>query len=77
VAETTPKGGLGVVSATPLAPWGWPSHPLVPKGFGGGFGHPLGPMGAAEPPHGAQGGGRSSSFSFPFFFFKKKIIIIK
>jgi hypothetical protein len=23
---------LGVVSATPLAPWGWPSHPLVPKG---------------------------------------------
>jgi hypothetical protein len=23
------------------------------------YGHPLGPMGAAEPPHGAQGGGRS------------------
>jgi hypothetical protein len=23
---------LGVVLATPLAPWRWPSHPLVPKG---------------------------------------------
>jgi hypothetical protein len=33
VAETNPNGGLGVVSATPLAPWGWPSHPLVPKGM--------------------------------------------
>jgi hypothetical protein len=32
VAETTPNGGLGVVLATPLGPWGWPSHPLVPKG---------------------------------------------
>jgi hypothetical protein len=23
VAKTTPNGGLGVVLATPLAPWGW------------------------------------------------------
>jgi hypothetical protein len=27
---TTPNGGLGVVLATPLAPWGWPSHPFAP-----------------------------------------------
>jgi hypothetical protein len=32
VAETTPNPPLGVVLATPLAPWGRPSHPLVPKG---------------------------------------------
>jgi hypothetical protein len=31
VAGTTPKT-IGVVPANPLAPWGWPSHPLVPKG---------------------------------------------
>jgi hypothetical protein len=48
--------------------------------IGGGFGHPLGSMGVAEPPLGAQGGGYdhpSSSFSFPFFFlifFLKKLI---
>jgi hypothetical protein len=29
VAETTPKPPLGVVSATPLAPWGW----LATSGF--------------------------------------------
>jgi hypothetical protein len=32
VAETTSNGGLGVVLTTPLGPWGWPSHPLVPYG---------------------------------------------
>jgi hypothetical protein len=32
VAENHPNGGLGVVLATPLGPWGRPSHPLVPKG---------------------------------------------
>ena len=32
-----PKGGLGVVSATPLGPRGQPSHPLVSKGVATGF----------------------------------------
>jgi hypothetical protein len=32
VAKATPNGGLAVVSATLLGPWGRPSHPLVPKG---------------------------------------------
>jgi hypothetical protein len=31
-AETTPNGGLGVVSGTPLAPWGWLSHTRYPLG---------------------------------------------
>jgi hypothetical protein len=33
--------------------WGGRNHP---HWFGGGFGHPLGPMGVVEPPLGAQGG---------------------
>jgi hypothetical protein len=32
IGVATPKPPLGVVSATPLGPWGWPSHPLMPKG---------------------------------------------
>jgi hypothetical protein len=35
VAETTPNGGLGVVSATLLAPWGW-----LLGAQGGGRSHP-------------------------------------
>jgi hypothetical protein len=52
------KRWLGVVSTT----------------IRGGFGHPLGSMGVAEPPLGAQGGGRSHP---RFFFFLKKYIFKK
>ena len=54
VAETTRNGGLWMISATSLTPWGWPSHPLVST-FGGGFGHSL----EDEPTPNGQGGGRS------------------
>ena len=64
MAETTPKPPLGVAeatgggSATPVGTIGWLKPPPAP----------LGTMGVAEPPLGAQGGGYGHpSFSFPFF----------
>jgi hypothetical protein len=43
-ARPTPSG----YRATPMEPWGWPKPPSMV--FRGGFSHPLGSMGVAEPP---------------------------
>jgi hypothetical protein len=69
VAETTLNGGFGVVLATPLAPWGWPSHPQYPLGVGSAT--PLGTKGKRQKTNKKKKKKVATIFfSFFEFFFK-------
>jgi hypothetical protein len=65
--EKEKKEKNGVATATPMEPRGWLKPPPM---FGGGFSHPLGPMGVVKPPLVPTGWPKPPPvFSFSFFIF--------